>query len=88
MDDVSFAASSLIDTGDATMEILVARLAEDEYGAKPVGNHNELLVSKTRLASAFLEAKSADARRVRNKSAVAKWYGMRLQDIGYATSGT
>jgi hypothetical protein len=86
--DVSYSASSLIDTGDATMEILVARLAEDEYGAKPVGNHNELLVSKTRLASAFLEAKSADGRRVRSKSALARWYGMRLQDIGHPATNS
>jgi hypothetical protein len=85
---VSYTASSLIDTADATMEILVARLAEDEYGAKPVGNHSEMLTSKTRLAAAYLEAKSADARRVRPKSSISQWYGLRLQDLGHASASS
>ena len=81
--DVAYTASSLIDTGDATMEILVARLAEDEYGAKMVGNHSERIVSASKLATAYHEAKSADARAVRSKSTAAAWYGLRLRDIGY-----
>lgn len=85
---VAYTASSLIDTADATMEILVARLAEDEYGAKPVGNHSEMLTSKTRLAAAYLEAKSADARRVRPKSSISQWYGLRLQDLGHASASS
>lgn len=83
--DVQYVASSLIDTGDATMEVLVARLAEDEYGAKLVGNHMENIVSKNRLAAAFHEAKTADARHVRNKGPAAQWYGLRLRDLGYTS---
>lgn len=85
---VAYTASSLIDTADATMEVLVARLSEDEYGAKPVGNHSEMLTSKTRLAAAYLEAKSADARRVRGKTTISQWYGLRLQDIGHSSSSS
>jgi len=81
--NVAYTASSLIDTGDAAMELLVARLAEDEYGSKMVGNHGEKLVSGAKLAAAFHEAKSADARTVRGKTTAASWYGLRLRDIGY-----
>jgi hypothetical protein len=88
LDDVVYVASSLIDTGDATMETLMARLAEDEYGAKPVGNHTEKIVSASRLAVAFNEAKSADARYVRNKGALSYWYGLRLRDLGYISAST
>lgn len=83
---VAYNASSHIDVADGPMSILLQRLCEDEYGMKPVGNHMEGLVSKSRLAQAFNDALAADGRHVRHKGPLDQWYGLRLRDVGYVTS--
>ena len=74
--DAVYNASTMIDVNDGPMQVLLQRLCEDEYGAKVVGNHSEMMVSKTRLAEAFNEARSSDARRVRHKTAPGAWYSL------------
>ena len=87
--DVAYVASSHIDVADGPMAVLLQRLCEDEYGTRLVGGHTERLVSNSRLAQAFNDAKASDGRFVRNKGPAAQWYGLRLRDVGYVTaSGT
>lgn len=86
--DVAYQASSMIDVCDGAMTVLLQRLCEDEYGAKMVGNHSEKLVSQSRLAQAFNDAKASDGRYVRNKGPAAQWYGLRLRDVGYVGTGS
>lgn len=74
--DKPYNASSMIDVSDGLMEILLQRLCEEAYGAKVVGNHSEMLVSKARVSEAFNEARASDARRVRHKPAVGVWYSL------------
>jgi len=84
---VAYVASTHIDCAGGAMQSLVFRLAEDEYGTRPVGNHNEKLVSKSNLADAVREALAADNRNVTNmRSELQYWYGLRLKDIGYVVS--
>jgi hypothetical protein len=71
--DKPYNASSLIDVADGPMEILLQRLCEEAYGAKMVGNHTEMLVSQSRVAQAFDEARASDARKVRAKTAIHAW---------------
>jgi hypothetical protein len=85
---VAYCASSLIDVCDGAMAVLLQRLCEDEYGVRLVGNHSEMLVSKSRLAQAFNDAKASDGRYVRAKGISARWYGLRLQDVGYVGAGS
>ena len=80
--DKAFTASSFVDCADGVMQSLLLRLIEHEYGVRMVGGHQEMLVSARRLADAFNDAVSADGRDVRNKGALGRWYGLRLQDIG------
>jgi len=84
----AYNASSMIDVCDGPMTVLLQRLCEDEYGVKMVGNHTERLVSQSRLAQAFNDAKASDGRYVRDKGASARWYGLRLQDVGYVGAGS
>lgn len=68
---------------------LFLRLVEDEYGTRPVGSHNEKLVTKSALADAVREAMAADGRAVANmRDELKYWYGLRLKDIGYVSSGS
>lgn len=85
---VAFNASTMIDVCDGAMTVLLQRLCEDEYGSKMVGNHSERLVSQSRLAQAFNDAKASDGRYVRDKGVAARWYGLRLQDVGYLGAGS
>lgn len=71
--DKPYNASSLIDVADGPMEILLQRLCEEAYGAKLVGNHSEMLVSQSRVAQAFDEARASDARKVRAKTVIGAW---------------
>lgn len=71
--DKMYNASSMIDVADGPMEILLQRLCEEAYGAKLVGNHSEMLVSQSRVAQAFDEARASDARKVRAKTAIHAW---------------
>lgn len=83
----AFVASSHIDVAGGAMQNLVFRLTEDEYGTRPVGNHNEKLVTKSALADAVREALAADNRNVVNmRSELQYWYGLRLKDIGYVST--
>lgn len=84
--DVAYVASTHIDVCDGAMEALLMRLCEDEYGTRLVGNHTERLVSGSRIASAFNDAKASDSRHVRSKGHERWWYGLRLRDVGRATS--
>lgn len=86
-DGVAFVASSHLDCAGGAMQALILRLAEDEFGTRPVGNHNEKLVSKANLADAVREALAADARQAQNlHSELRYWYGLRLKDLGYVVS--
>ncbi len=80
--DVAYVASTHIDVADGPMTILLQRLVEDQYGVKPVGNHMEAMVSKSRKAQAVQNAFAADGRIARNKTQLAEWYGLRLRDVG------
>lgn len=84
--NVTYVASSHIDVCDGSMEALLMRLCEDEYGVRLVGNHTERMVSASRIASAFNDAKASDGRYVRNKGAERWWYGLRLRDVGRVTA--
>lgn len=86
---VSFCVSTHIDVGGGAMLNLFLRLVEDEYGTRPVGSHNEKLVTKSALADAVREAMAADGRAVANmRDELKYWYGLRLKDIGYVSSGS
>jgi hypothetical protein len=84
--DVAYVASAHIDVCDGSMEALMMRLCEDEYGTRLVGNHTERMVSASRLASAFNDAKASDGRNVRGKGSERYWYGLRLRDVGRVTN--
>lgn len=79
--DVAYTASSHIDVSGGPMVVLLQRLIEDEYGARPVGGHTESLVSQRRLQAAIQDAMADDGRYHREKNALSQWYGLRLSDV-------
>lgn len=74
--DAAYNASTMIDVADGPMHVLLQRLCEAEYGVRTIGGHTEALVSASRLAVAFNEARTSDGRFVRQKTLAGAWYNL------------
>lgn len=82
-----FEVSSHLDIKPGAMQVLLQRLAEDEYGARPVGNHMEGISSKRRIQRAAEEAMSSDSLSFQNGSNfLPMWYSLRLSDLASRAS--
>lgn len=75
--------SSRIDVREnGSMEVLLQRLVEDEWGVRPVANHMEGLTSRKKIVEALQEAMSADALGYgTTHPLLSSWYRMRLSDL-------
>ncbi len=78
-----YEVSSLIDVKEgSSMEVLLQRLVEDEWGVRPVANHMEGLTSQRKIREALQEAMSADQIAFSGAHPLLPiWYNLRLSDI-------
>ena len=72
--DAPFTVSSHIDVRPGSMETLILRLAEDQYGVRPVANHMEGITSQRRVREALSSAMTDDSTFVGNDPLLPKWF--------------
>jgi hypothetical protein len=85
--DSPYVLSSHIDVKPGTGETLMHRLAEDQYGLRPVASHMEAITSKRRVREAFINASADDALTAACRDPIVPmWYSLRLDDLGITVS--
>lgn len=82
-----FVVSSHVDVKPGAMETLIQRLAEDQFGIRPVGTHMEGVTSQRRVREAILDAATEDSINFRQSNPlIPLWYRLRLDDIAGSVS--
>ena len=81
-----FVLSSHVDVKPGSMETLMQRLAEDEYGMRPVSNHMEGITSQRRVRQALAEAATEDALGFRTVSPLLPFWYRSLSDLAGSVS--
>jgi hypothetical protein len=77
-----YVASTHIDVKGGAMVTYLQRLAEDQYGVRPVGNHTEGLSSQRQVLRANMLAHEEDGQGFRSNSQwLPWWYRMRIRDF-------